>query len=412
MQVTLINHACVKLSVGGMTVLCDPWLAGPAFNNGWDLLIKTPLDLDAVMAGVTHIWVSHEHPDHFVPKFFIDIAPRHAAIPVLFQETRDKRVASFLRSRGFAVTELPDRRTLTIGDVQVICGVSEFYDSWLHLTDGTSSILNLNDCAEGDAAELRNIARLTGPVDVLLTQFSYAAWKGGRANAQFRKLAARAKLETVAAQVRALAPRHVVPFASLVYFSNAENFYLNDHVNRPADAAAAIVEAGAEPVVLFPGESWSAGVTRDNAAALARYRQTYDEMPLLQLLRRLPGLGAFHPVTIRLTDLGATVSVSLVDGFSEVAGAAEDVAMHSGSLSFLFNNPFGFDTLTVNGRFEATPAGFGKMTKSLAIGSLNAMGLAVSPGLVMNFKVVLMLLRRLAAVVRNMAAGNRAAQGA
>ena len=84
--------------------------------------------------------------------------------------------------------------------------------------------------------------------------------------------------------------------------------------------------------------------------------------------------------------------------------------MHSSSLSFIFNNPFGFDTLTVNGRFEATPEGFGRMTKSLAIGSLNAMGLAVSLKLVMNFKVVLMLLRRLAAVVRNMAAGNRAAQ--
>ena len=50
------------------------------------------------------------------------------------------------------------------------------------------------------------------------------------------------------------------------------------------------------------------------------------------------------------------------------------------------------------------------MTKSLAVGSLNAMGLAVSPSLVMNFKVVVMLLRRLAGVVRNMTLGNRAAQ--
>jgi UDP-MurNAc hydroxylase len=439
------NHACVKLSVGGMTVLCDPWLAGPAFNNGWDLLIETPLTVDQVMEGVTHIWVSHEHPDHFVPKFFIDIAPRHASIPVLFQATRDQRVASFLRSRGFAVTELPDRHVQAVDGIKVICGVSEFYDSWLHLTDGRESILNLNDCAEGDEAELRNIARLTGPVDVLLTQFSYAAWKGGRANAQFRQRAARAKLETVAAQVRVLKPRHVVPFASLVYFSNQENFYLNDHVNRPADAAAAIVTAGAEPLVLFPGESWRAGTPHDNAGPLAAYRTTYDEMALLPLrppgesvaletlrreftayrervfaqnspalialLRRVPGLGAFHPVTIRLTDIGTTVSVSLVDGFDTAAGP-EDVAMHSSSLSFLFNNPFGFDTLTVNGRFEATPEGFGKMTKSLAIGSLNAMGLAVSPRLVMNFKVVLMLLRRLAAVVRNMTQGNRAAQNA
>ena len=48
--------------------------------------------------------------------------------------------------------------------------------------------------------------------------------------------------------------------------------------------------------------------------------------------------------------------------------------------------------------------------KSLAIGSLNAMGLAVSLRLVMNLKVVLMLLRRLAGVIRNMTQGNRAAQ--
>ena len=71
LQVTLINHACVRIAIGDAVILCDPWLSGPAFNNGWDLLIKTPMDLDAVMAGVTHIWVSHEHPDHFVPKFFI-----------------------------------------------------------------------------------------------------------------------------------------------------------------------------------------------------------------------------------------------------------------------------------------------------------------------------------------------------
>ena len=445
LRITLINHACVKLALGDVVILCDPWLTGPAFNNGWDLLIKTPMDIDAVMAGVTHIWVSHEHPDHFVPKFFIDIAAAYKSVPVLFQETRDKRVKSFIESRGFTVTELPDRREQTIGGVRVICGVSEFYDSWLHLRDGTDSVLNLNDCAEGETRELREIARLTGPIDMLLTQFSYAAWKGGRANAQFRVLAEKRKLETIAAQVEALKPRSVVPFASFVYFSNEENSYLNDHINRPADAAAAIAKAGAEPAILYPGETWDSDVPHDNAASLAAYARVYDGLPalplrppgesvplarlerefaayrdgvfkrnsktLIALLRRLPWLGAFHPVAIRLTDLDQTVSVSIVDGFAVAPAAHEDVAMHSGSLSFIFNQPFGFDTLTVNGRFEATPEGFGKMTKSLAVGSLNAMGLAVSPTLVMNLKVVLMLLRRLAGVIRNMTQGARATQG-
>ena len=446
MQVTLINHACVKIALGDAVILCDPWLAGPAFNNGWDLLIKTPLTLDQVMDGVTHIWLSHEHPDHFVPKFFIDIAARYKSVPVLFQATRDRRVASFIEKQGFRLIELPDRHAQHIGTVRVMCGVSEFYDSWLHLTDGAHSVLNLNDCAEGEDAELRGIARLTGPVDLLLTQFSYAAWKGGRANAQFRVLAAKRKLDTIATQIRALKPRHVVPFASFVYFSNEENSYLNDHINRPEDARAAIAAAGAEPVILFPGETFDSGQPHDNAASLAAYAKVYeglaalplrgpgDSVPLEQLarefekyragifaknsraliglLRRLPALGAFHPVTIRLTDLKETVSVSIVDGFTVAPAGAEDVAMHSGSLSFIFNNPFGYDTLTVNGRFEATPEGFGKMTKSLAVGSLNAMGLAVSPSLVMNLKVVLMLLRRLAGVVRNMTQGNRAAQQA
>ena len=446
MNVTFINHACVKIALGDAVILCDPWLSGAAFNNGWDLLIPTPMDLSAVMAGVTHIWVSHEHPDHFVPKFFIDIAPRWKHVPVLFQATRDRRVPSFIESRGFAVTELPDRATRQIGGLRVTCGVSDFYDSWLHVTDGTGSILNLNDCAEGDAGELRNIARLTGPIDMLLTQFSYAAWKGGRANAHFRVLAAKRKLDTIAAQIAALKPRRVLPFASFVYFSNEENSYLNDHINRPADAAAAIAQAGAEPVILYPGEMWDSGQPHDNAASLAAYAKEYDALPtlplrgpgdsvtieqltqqfeayragvykknsraLIALLRRLPAVGAFHPVVIRLTDLNQTVSVSVVDGFAVVPGAREDVAMHSSSLSFIFNNPFGFDTLTVNGRFEATPEGFGKMTKSLAIGSLNAMGLAVSPKLVMNLKVVLMLLRRLAGVIRNMTQGNRATQEA
>jgi hypothetical protein len=103
------------------------------------------------------------------------------------------------------------------------------------------------------------------------------------------------------------------------------------------------------------------------------------------------------------------VSVSVVDGFTVVSAGEPDVAMHSSSLSFIFLNAFGYDTLTVNGRFEATPAGFARMTKSLAIGSLNAMGLSVSPRLLLNARVVLNLLRQLAGVLRAMS--SRGARG-
>jgi UDP-MurNAc hydroxylase len=437
MQVTLINHACVKLAIGDIAVLCDPWIDGPVFNFGWDLLIKTPMDIDAIMAGVTHIWISHEHPDHFSPKFLDQIAAQYVGrIPILFQKTRDKRVKTFCESRGFTVVELADRARRSFDGVAVMCGTSEFYDSWLYLSDGNSRVLNLNDCRVRDERELRKLAACIGPLDLLLTQFSYAAWKGGTANPHYRALAAQQKLDVVAAQTRILRPRHVVPFASLIYFSNEENAYLNDRVNRPDDAHAAIAAAGGRPVILFPGDRWSPDQPYDDTTARERYRAVYgglaslplrppgDSVPLAELqrefaayrakiyaknsrlliglLRRLPVLGAFRPVTIRLTDLDTLVSVSVVDGFAVVARGEPDVAMHSSSLAFVLRNEFGYDTLTVNGRFDATPAGFARMTKSLAIGSLNAMGLAVSPRLVLNLPIVLILLRLLVTVLRTM----------
>ena len=36
--------------------------------------------------------------------------------------------------------------------------------------------------------------------------------------------------------------------------------------------------------------------------------------------------------------------------------------MHSESLSFIFKNEFGFDTLTVNGCFECSPKNFSKVS--------------------------------------------------
>jgi UDP-MurNAc hydroxylase len=86
--------------------------------------------------------------------------------------------------------------------------------------------------------------------------------------------------------------------------------------------------------------------------------------------------------------------------------------MHSSSLMFLLRNDFGYDTLTVNGRFECSTEGFAKMTRSLGIGSLNAMGLSISPRLVLDFRVLLILLRRLKQVMARLKTRDAARQGA
>jgi UDP-MurNAc hydroxylase len=432
MELTLVNHACVKIGLGPVSVLCDPWLEGPAFNESWDLLVPTPLALDEVMAGVTHLWVSHEHPDHFAPGFFAAAADRWSHIPVLHRTTPGRRVAAFIESKGFEVIELGDRETVEVGDVRMTCGASLVFDSWLHLTDGADSVLNLNDCA--DEREWPELRRELGPIDLLLTQFSYAAWKGGRGQPGFRAEAAQQKLEAIGAQVRTLGARRVVPFASLMWFSHEENAFLNDHVNRPDDAARAITAAGAEPVVLFPGETWEVGADHDNGAALAAFDEVYrsveDRTPrtsgasvsleelerdfdayrdrifeqnsgwLIRLLRRAPLVAAFHPVAIRLTDLDRTVRVSVVDGFVPCSAEEAEVEMHSSSLAFVFRYPYGYDTLAVGGRFDATPEAFARMTKSLSVGSMNNFGMIVSPRMLLDHGGLAWSLRRLASVTR------------
>ena len=411
----------------------DRWTEGPAFNFGWDLLVPTPLQFDEIMSGVAFIWISHEHPDHFSPAFLSQVAKTRAdRVTVLFQETRDKRVIDFCKARGLKVRELKDKETMRLTDkVTVKCGAADLFDLWLYLSDGCQSILNLNDVLTPRNKDVDRIAGCVGQPTVLLSQFGYASWKGGRDNQDYRAAAARQKLETLARQIKILQPRYTLPFASLIYFSNEENNYLNDHLNTPAKAALVIQEAGSKPIILYPGDYWRIETGAcDNRSALARYEQLYNDLdalplrsagrscsveelkaafqiyrnrvlaknsaPLISLIRSLPLLKVFKPISIEIYDIKKQLSFSL-SGLDELSSNERvlDVRMHSSSLMFLLKNEFGFDTLMVNGRFELTPEGFSRMTKTLAIGSLNAMGLSLSLKLLTDFKVIVILLKGL-----------------
>ena len=68
--------------------------------------------------------------------------------------------------------------------------------------------------------------------------------------------------------------------------------------------------------------------------------------------------------------------------------------MHSSSLKFIFDNEFGFDTLTVNGCFESHGNNFSKVAKNFAVGSLNALGIRFSILLLFNFKIIKLFLQQ------------------
>ena len=329
----------------------------------------------------------------------------------------------------FRIQELPHEEPVRLADnLKVICGNVPFLDSWILYDCGGTKILNINDCIvsrDGLAADIR---KATGNVDLLFTQFSYAAWKGNVADQALRQEAANSRLKMMQGQIEVFQPKWTVPFASFVYFSHEENSYNNDSINRPLDAVNAIADAGSEAVLMYPGDKWSVGSEWANEPALARYEKDYDlsgkrfrtsegipesvlvesaykyighirsrnNWLLISLIRRLPGLRFFRPLDILIHDLQAVYTFSFDKGLVRKGmDVPYDVTMHSSSLDFLFRFDWGYDTLTVNGRFEANAGGYKKMTKIFAVGILNNSGRYVGLRLLVDFRSVYFFLRAL-----------------
>ena len=81
-------------------------------------------------------------------------------------------------------------------------------------------------------------------------------------------------------QIAVFKPKHVIPFASYIYFSHEESKYMNDAVNTPHKACDAIDKAGANPVVLFPGDIWNMKNPWNNSTSLDLYEKEYAKIYL------------------------------------------------------------------------------------------------------------------------------------
>ncbi|MEZ4868684.1 MAG: MBL fold metallo-hydrolase [Caldilineaceae bacterium] len=409
-----VNHASFVLSYGAVRLMSDPWLFGSAFNNGWDLLCETQFTMEDFHT-ITHLWFSHEHPDHFAPPVLQQI-PEAArrGITVIFQETKDQKVIRYCRSLGFQVQELPNHGWHGLRDnVRVMCGKVPYFDSWLLIETENCKILNANDCVVDGDGVAQEIARHTGTVDLLLTQFSYANWIGNPEDVEERRASAREKLRRVKLQIETFQPTQTIPFASFVYFCHAENAYLNDAMNTIRDATTFIAEKTAsQPIVLYPGETWEVGQPHDNERSLQRYDADYDlgakplrqaepmdftelqqlsrqyiarmkgkNSALFMYLMSLPPLRYFQPFTLYLRDLNQMVRFDFTHGIqhSTAEPATAEVTLAAESLAYVFKHDWGYDTLEVNGRFQATPTGHQKLVKNFFLGPLNNTGRYLHP---------------------------------
>ncbi len=391
-QLLWINHAGFELRSEEFRLVCDPWMEGQVFNDGWDLISPTRFKYED-FRGVDYIWFSHEHPDHFNPRNVKKIPEDiRKNITVLFQKTRDRRVARFCEQSGFRVRELPEWERVPLKSGAFITCKTDGSDSFAMIETRQRTYLNLNDCAPAEPAKFWSAAarRLSRPADVMLTQFSYANWAGNPGEMETMRRAAAEKTESIDIQLRTFRPKFWMPFASHVWFCRMDNFHLNEGANTIASIFASYGEKKPPCVVLYPGDLWTVGepfASEKNVkrymADLAAHTQPLDLSPkpipwhalrtlcaeqqqklhsgngrvALSLLDRS---GFMKPVGIFVRDLGAGITYAGLRGIVDdnVPLQKCHIELSSDSLADAFKFGYGSDTLMVNGRFrELVPGG-------------------------------------------------------
>jgi len=439
--VKLINHASAKVRVDNVSIVSDPWYEGSVFHKGWKLLHELTVEETKIhLQNTDYIYVSHEHPDHFSPSFFFNKEYKSQIlenkIKILFQETKDKRVLNFLKKNDYDVIEVPNNKFIKLkNNVRVKIIKFGYVDSALIIEGSQERILNLNDCPLNNIEEIKKFRKDHGKFDLLLTQFSYAAWKGNEDNKDFRRSAAQEKLNTIENQFKILECKKVVPFASFIYFSNKLNSFMNDEINKPHVFQKSLSKK-IDSVILAPGEEQIISQLKQSENSLNFWKKKYEDInkypletfdnsvdlrtlqneyikykqkileinskAIIYISSKIKFFKFFQPINIFLYDHKKNYEFSLINGFNLTENNSSDISMHSESLAFIFKNDFGYDTLTVNGCFEASKNGFIKATRSFAIGSLNSMGLKLNYKLIFNYNLILFFLKLLRKVSKKL----------
>ncbi len=437
-SIQFINHASVMISDKEVCLLTDPWYWGSAFHDGWSLIHEnSEREIYTLLEKVTHIWVSHEHPDHFSVPFFIKFSEFliKNKTKILFQNTKDKRVVGFLRSKGINVEELSDGKVYQLSNsLDIKCIKSGFYDSALLINIEGIKIFNLNDCLIRSSESLYKFRKKYGACDILLTQFSYAAWKGGENNIDWRRDAASEKIETLTNQAKILSAKTVIPFASFVRFSNTYNSYMNDSVNSPDILTKLLKKEAFDSVIFQPMEVQNLNSLKQSEESLIFWKGRYqgiDHEKLLEykdivqiselqelykeyrdriltknsywMIWLLSKLGFFKKVQISAKDLDTVLSLDILSKNLVISYKNPDLIMHSQSLKFILSNSFGYDTLTVNGCFEEGNKGsFIRSTKTLAIENLNNMGVYLKPNIVFRLDLIIFFMKLISRVAKKL----------
>src|SRR5947209_6350713 len=165
-QVTSVGHAGFLIETHAGSILCDPWVNPAYFASWFPFPDNSALDW-ASLGACDYLYVSHLHHDHFDPKNLAEHVNKDAVVLLPDFPVPDLRNA--LQQLGFhrffeTTDSVKHRLSGPKGDLDVMVialrapADGPIGDSALLVSDGTTTVFNMNDARPVD-------------LDVLATEF-------------------------------------------------------------------------------------------------------------------------------------------------------------------------------------------------------------------------------------------------
>lgn len=272
MKIKFLRSATAIIETADARILMDPWLVDGAYYGSWAHWPPYQWN-EADFAGLTHIYVSHVHPDHFDRQTMLRLDPW---LPVLIHRFHSPFLRRNIETMGFNVIELQHGERFQIGDTFLsifaaddcdpdICGRffsckallsargSTQIDSLIEIGDRKHRVVNTNDCPYPLA---KHVIDRIPPPDLLMTSYGAAGpYPQCFSNLpHLEKLAHAEKmkwrmLEQAIAFARHLKPAKTFPFAGQ-YVLSGRLAHLNQYLGLPeVDEIYNLMELAGLPIV-------------------------------------------------------------------------------------------------------------------------------------------------------------------
>ena len=259
----LISHATLNISLKKLNILIDPWIDGSAMLGAWRQYPTTGIKAKDIRPYA--IIITHEHSDHFhIPT----LTQFNKRTPIIIPNFPNGRMQRLLLELGFTnVKAVNFEQDINIHEkikIKFFKPVSVFNDSISLINIDGYKLLNLNDAGLNP-----KIAEQVKPVDVVSCIFSTGAsgypftWQhlNEKEKKEIMKKACEGKIRLLMEATKLYEANYIIPFAShfRLWQPEHEHYLKSVITNSIDDILKGFKKNNMEDklIDLIPGDTWN-----------------------------------------------------------------------------------------------------------------------------------------------------------